>query len=120
MNDRRIIDLFEKELECLTNENPHYPKSKNEEQLFLMWFMIGYGCGFETQEHRIDEMLDVLKFYAKPEVWGADIPGARTSIDPVDQEVVENGHSTYGTRGGKKARDIIKKLFQDHADRMDF
>jgi hypothetical protein len=120
MTDKRVIDLFKQELSCLTKQNPHFPKDSREEQLFLMWFMVGYGCGFESQEHKVDELRDVLEFYAKPSVWGTDTHGVKTAIDPVDQEVVENDHSTWGVRGGKKAREILKKLFQDHCDRMDF
>lgn len=117
MNDTRIIDLFKKQLECMEIKNPNYPVDANQQLQYLSWFMMGYGCGFETQEHRIDKLKEALEFYAKPSSWGIDSPGRNTSIDPFDHELVQD---FKGDRGGKKAREALKELMQEHADKLDF
>lgn len=53
---------------------------------------------------KCDEYQEALEFYAKKEVWGIDLPGLLTAIDPCDQEGVEGR-----TRGGKRARAILEK-----------
>lgn len=123
MSDSRIIDIFNRILETLENDNPVKPKGSIHDldyNLALSWFMMGYGSGFESQEDKINEMLDVLEFYAKPSTWGIDAPSVQSSVDPSDQELVENDHRAYGVRGGRRAREIIKRLFKEHADRLDF
>lgn len=120
MKDQRIIDLFNKQLECLGNSSPFYPRTEDEKTAFLCWFSMGYGCGFETQEHRIAIAKECLEFYSRPSSWGIDKPGANTSIDPCDQECLENEHTISDIRGGKKAREAIRKIFKEHCDRMKF
>ena len=77
-------------------------------------FQTMYKKGFSSRDHEIDLLLQIiekqseaLRFYSRADVWGTDMPGTRTAIDPCDQEELELRSSEKffkDVRGGKLAR----------------
>jgi hypothetical protein len=61
-------------------------------------------------EEREKILRECIEFYAKKSVWGIAMPSDLTSIDPCDVEEVFHQEIGITNRGGKKARDTLKKL----------
>lgn len=78
----------------------------NTEHIDFYSYLNGYKLAQKEMQAKLDEAISVIEFYAGIGVWGTDMPKAQTAIDPCDHEAIEG----YGIRGGKRAREFLKKL----------
>ena len=89
---------------------------EESQKLVIMWHVSWFNLNekykeVEKENQALKEKLriakEALEFYASIGVWGIDIPGRTTAIDPSDQEYC-NGVGQI--RGGKRARQVLKDI----------
>ena len=62
----------------------------------------------DVSHEELQEMLDIICFYASPKNWNMQVVGDYVVIDNDDRERIENG-PVYDDVGGKLARNFVKK-----------